>query len=124
MLNLNSVMIGTKQPKVLAAFYEKVLGQSAGMSDEEFGFFGWQVGSTYFSILEHSEMVGRTKDAGRVMLNFETPHVKEEFERIKALGGEVIKEPYEMEGGWIATLADPDGNYFQLVTPMEPASPA
>jgi predicted enzyme related to lactoylglutathione lyase len=30
----------------------------------------------------------------------------------------VIKEPYEMEGGWIATLADPDGNYFQLVSPM------
>jgi predicted enzyme related to lactoylglutathione lyase len=24
-----------------------------------------------------------------------------------------------MEGGWIATLADPDGNYFQLVSPME-----
>ena len=53
------------------------------------------------------------------MFNFETRQVKEEFERIKAFGGTVIKEPYEMEGGWIATLADPDGNYFQLVTPME-----
>ena len=21
-------------------------------------------------------------------------------------------------GGWVATLADPDGNYFQLVSPM------
>lgn len=30
MLNLNSVMIETKQPKVLAAFYEKVLGKSLG----------------------------------------------------------------------------------------------
>lgn len=119
MLNLNSVMIGTKQPKVLAVFYEKVLGQPAGMFDEEFGFYGWQVGAAYLSILDHSEMGGQTKDPGRVMLNFETPQVKEEFERIKALGGEVIKEPYEMEGGWIATLADPDGNYFQLVSPME-----
>jgi len=27
------------------------------------------------------------------MFNFETPQVKEEFERIKALGGAVIKEP-------------------------------
>ena len=42
----------------------------------------------------------------------------EEFERIKAAGATVIREPYEMGGGWIATLADPDGNYFQLVTPM------
>jgi predicted enzyme related to lactoylglutathione lyase len=52
------------------------------------------------------------------MFNFETLQVKEEFERIKEFGGVVIKEPYEMEGGWIATLADPDGNYFQLVSPM------
>jgi predicted enzyme related to lactoylglutathione lyase len=118
MLNLNSIMIGTKQAGVLAAFYEKVLGEPAGMVDEENGFFGWQVGATYLSVLDHSEMVGRTKDPGRIMLNFETSQVKEEFERIKALGGAVIREPYEMEGGWIATLADPDGNYFQLITPM------
>jgi predicted enzyme related to lactoylglutathione lyase len=52
------------------------------------------------------------------MFNFETTEVKEEFERIKAAGATVIREPYEMGGGWIATLADPDGNYFQLVTPM------
>jgi len=112
-------MIGTKQPKVLAAFYEKVLGKPAEMVDEKFGFYGWQVGAAYFSVLDHSEMGGRTKDPGRVLINFETPQVKEEFERIKALGGAVIREPYEMEGGWIATLADPDGNYFQLVSPME-----
>lgn len=118
MLNLNSVMIGTKQPKVLAAFYEKILGKAAEMVDENAGFHGWQVGSAYFSILDHSEMGGRSKDPGRVLMNFETQQVKEEFERMKALGATVIREPYQMGGGWIATLADPDGNYFQLVTPM------
>jgi predicted enzyme related to lactoylglutathione lyase len=119
MLNLNSIMIGTKQLKVLADFYEKVLGKPADMVDPENGFFGWQVeNGYYFSILDHSEMGGKTKDPGRVMLNFETTEVNEEFERIKAFGATVIRAPYEMEGGWIATLADPDGNYFQLVTPM------
>ena len=118
MLNLNSVMIGTKQSKALATFYEKVIGKPADMVDSENGFYGWQAGSAYLSVLEHSEMGGNTKDPGRVMLNFETSQVKEEFERIKALGGVVIKAPYEMGGGWIATLADPDGNYFQLVSPM------
>jgi predicted enzyme related to lactoylglutathione lyase len=118
MLNLNSVMIGTKQLKTLAAFYEKVIGRPADMADSANGFAGWQVGSAYFSILDHSEMGGKTKDPGRVMFNFETTQVKEEFERIKAIGAGVVREPYEMEGGWIATLADLDGNYFQLVTPM------
>jgi predicted enzyme related to lactoylglutathione lyase len=118
MLNLNSVMIGTKQPQTLAAFYEKVLGKPAEMVDQENGFWGWQAGSAFISILDHSEMGGNAKDPGRVMINFETSQVKEEFERIKSFGGTVIREPYEMGGGWIATLADPDGNYFQLVTPM------
>ena len=118
MLNLNSVMIGSKQTKALAAFYEKVLGRPADMVDNENGFHGWQVGGAYLSVLEHSEMRGSTKDPGRVIFNFETTEVKEEFERIKAAGATVIREPYEMGGGWIATLADPDGNYFQLVNPM------
>jgi predicted enzyme related to lactoylglutathione lyase len=118
MLTLNSVMIGTKQPTALATFYEKVLGKPADMADKDNGFWGWQVGTAFLSVLEHSAMGGNTKDPGRVMFNFETRQVKEEFERIRALGGKVIQEPYEMGGGWIATLADPDGNYFQLVTPM------
>jgi predicted enzyme related to lactoylglutathione lyase len=119
MLNLNSIMIGTKQSKTLSAFYEKVLGKPADMADGENGFFGWNVGNGYIGVLEHSEMGGKTKDPGRVMINFETAQVKEEFERIKAIGATVVREPYEMGNGWIATLADPDGNYFQLMSPME-----
>ena len=118
MLNLNSIMIGTMQPQALAAFYEQVFGRPADMSDKEQGFWGWQAGSAYLSVLEHSQMVGVTKDPGRVMFNFETAEVKEEFERLKAFGAGVVREPSEMGGGWIATLTDPDGNYFQLVTPM------
>lgn len=118
MLNLNSVMLGTKQPVVLAAFYEKVLGKSADMVDQANGFWGWQAGGAFLSVLDHSEMSGSTKDPGRIMFNFETSEVRDEFERIKVLGAGVIREPYEMDGGWVATLADPDGNYFQLVSPM------
>ena len=118
MLNLNSVMIGTKQSKALAAFYEKVLGKPADMVESEQGFWGWQVGSAFFSVLEHSEVSGNAKDPGRVLINFETTQIKEEFERIKASGAVVVREPYQIGEGWIATLADPDGNYFQLMTPM------
>jgi predicted enzyme related to lactoylglutathione lyase len=118
MLNLNSVMIGTQQLTTLATFYEKVIGKPADMVDSDLGFFGWQVGSAFFSVLEHSAMGGSARDPGRVMFNFETAQVKEEFERMKALGAQVVREPYEIGEGWIATLADPDGNYFQLMTPM------
>lgn len=118
MLNLNSVMIGTMQVNSLADFYEKVIGKPADMIDDENGFHGWVVGSIMLGVLKHSEMGGGTKDPGRIMFNFETAQVREEFGRIRALGAKVIREPYELGGGWIATLADPDGNYFQLMTPM------
>lgn len=118
MLNLNSVMIGTKQTQALVAFYEKVFGKPADQVDADNGFYGWMIGSAMFSILDHSEMGGKTKDPGRVMINFTTEQVKEDFERIKALGAAVIREPSQMGEGWLATLADPDGNYFQLVSPM------
>ncbi len=45
--------------------------------------------------------------------------MQEESERIKASGATIVKEPYELESMWIATFADPDGNYFQLMSPWE-----
>jgi predicted enzyme related to lactoylglutathione lyase len=116
-LNLNSVLIGTAQPTVLAEFYEKVLGRPADMS--EGGYYGWQVGHCFLTIGEHSEVRGQAKEPARMILNFETEAVQAEYERLKQAKVTVIKEPYEMGGGWIATLADPDGNFIQLVTPME-----
>lgn len=117
MLNLNSIMIGTTQINELAQFYEKVFTRKADMT--EGNWHGWSVGSCFLSIGEHSEVHGNAKEPQRMIFNFETKEVKEEFERIKNLGATVIKEPYAMGEAWIATLADPDGNYFQLMTPWE-----
>lgn len=117
MLNFNSIMIGSMQPKVLAEFYEKVFGKPADWAEDD--WYGWQVGSTHFMIGEHSEVKDKAKEPQRVILNFETEEVKEEFERIRDLGAEVIKELYEIESSWIATFADPDGNYFQVMSPWE-----
>jgi len=110
-------MLGTRKPKVLADFYEKVLAKKADWSEK--GWYGWKMGEVSFSIGEHSEVEGKAKEPQRIIFNLETKKVKEEFDRIKSAGARVIKEPYEMGGMWIATFADPDGNYFQLMTPWE-----
>ncbi len=117
MLNFNSVMIGSAHPKVLVEFYEKVFGRPADWTEDSWS--GWQVGSTHLTIGKHSEVKGKAKEPQRLILNFETKDVKKEFERIKKLGAKVIKEAYEMDGAWIATFADPDGNYFQVMSPWE-----
>lgn len=117
MIKLNSVFIGSSQPKVLKDFYNKVLALKPTMEDSDWA--GWLVGGTFLSVGPHSEIKGQSKEPARVMINFETEEVKEEFERMKAAGATVVKEPYEMQGMWIATLSDPDGNYFQLMTPWK-----
>ena len=110
-------MVGSSQADVLGDFYEKILGKPT-MAEE--GWRGWLVGSSFVSIAPHSEVKSiPVKEPSRIILNFETEDVKGEFERIKALGAKVVKESYEMQGMWIATFADPDGNYFQLMSPWK-----
>lgn len=116
-LNLNSIMIGTSSVETLASFYEKVFARKADMI--EGGFYGWFMGGAMLSVGDHSEVKGEAKEPARIMFNFETVKVKEEFERIKKVGAKVVQKPYEISGAWIATFADPDGNYFQLMTPWE-----
>lgn len=112
-------MIGSTNVKEMAEFYKAVFEKPADM--EEGGWYGWQVGGAFLSVGEHSEMKGESKDPGRVMFNLETKEVQKEFDRIKEIEGiKVIKEPYDPGmNGLIATIADPDGNYFQLMTPWE-----
>ncbi|MDQ3987642.1 MAG: VOC family protein [Actinomycetota bacterium] len=125
-LNLNNIMLGSEDSKKLADFYAKVLGSSnPDWSDEANGWFGFQAGDGSLAIGPHSDVKGKSQQPGRVMLNFSTPEVNAEFERIKAIGAEVVTEPYEPGGGGgmlLCTFADPDGNYFQLATPWNPES--
>ena len=117
-MNFNSVLIGTSDAPALAAYYTKLFGEP-GFADG--GYSGWMVGSGFITVGPHSEVTGQNAQPGRIILNFETTDVAGDFARFEAAGAIVVKAPYEFEGmpgSWIATLADPDGNYFQLVTPM------
>ncbi len=115
MLNLNSFMIGSKKPQVMAEFYQKVFGRKADMIDGD--WHGWAVGNGFLTVGGHSEVKDSAVEPQRLIFNFETTEVQKEFDRITGLGATVIKAPYQMGAMWIATLADPDGNYFQLLTP-------
>lgn len=119
MLSLTTIMINSADPVALSAFYTKVLGEP-GWADGD--YTGWQAGSGMLMIGPHSDVKGTNDMPGRIILNFETPDVKAECDRLKGLGVTVQHEPYlpGPAGGemWLATLADPDGNYFQLASPM------
>jgi predicted enzyme related to lactoylglutathione lyase len=112
-------MLFSENPKMLSEFYAKVFGKEPDMDDGEYS--GIMAGGIFLGFGPHDKVKGKSKVPERIMINFETEDVKEEFERIKELGAKVIAEPYQMEGSeaWIATLADPDGNFFQLMSPWK-----
>ena len=119
-MNFNSILIGSENPQGLVEFYTRLLGEPA-MSDG--GYTGWAIGSGWVTVGPHSEVTGSNPQPGRLIWNIETPDVRGAFDRFVAAGATVVAEPYGFDGApdaAIATLADPDGNYFQLMTPMGP----
>ena len=120
-MNFNSILIGSEDPGRLAEYYTRLFGKPAM---EDSGYSGWQLGSGWLTVGPHTEVHGKNSQPGRLLWNIESADVVADFERLKAAGATVIREPYVMgEGdmqGTIATLSDPDDNYFQLMSPMGP----
>ena len=117
-MNLNSILIGSANPQRLADYYTKLFGEPGW---NEGGYSGWKIGTGFVTVGPHDQVAGGNTQPGRLIWNIETADVAGEFGRLKAAGATVVREPYqpgEMADAWIATFADPDGNYFQLMSPM------
>lgn len=115
-MNLNSILIGSADPQRLAEYYTKLFG-AVGWA--EGGYNGWAIGSGYVTVGPHDQVHGTNTEPGRIIWNIESTDVKADFARLQAAGATVVREPYqpgEAPDAWIATFADPDGNYFQLVS--------
>lgn len=116
-MKFNSILIGSDNPQRLAEYYSKLFGE--GWSDGS--YTGWNLGEGVVNVGPHSEVHGKNAAPGRLIFNIESDDVKGDFERFKAAGATVIREPYNFEQApntWIATFADPDDNYFQLMSPF------
>jgi predicted enzyme related to lactoylglutathione lyase len=117
-MKLNSVLIGSENADRLASYYTKLFG-APGWTMES--YTGWQIGEGFVTVGPHDEVKGTNPSPGRIIWNIESTDVAADFARFQAAGAIVIREPYTMgESGeaWICTFADPDGNYFQLLSPV------
>ena len=119
-MKFSSILIGSQDPKRLGDFYGQVLDSKPGW--EQGGFIGYDVGGWYLMVGPHDKVHGPCPNPERILINFETDNFEADFKRIKQIdGGKVLQEPYHPDEAAkmsLATLIDPDGNYFQLATPM------
>ena len=117
-MNFNSILIGSEDAPRLAEYYTKLFGTPAF---DQGGYVSWMIGSGSVTVGPHDQVHGQNSEPGRLIWNIESQDVKGDFERLAGAGATVVREPYSFDqdpGTWIATLSDPDGNYFQLISPM------
>ena len=120
-MKLTGVMLGTDDAKKLSNFYTEVFGKPVFTDNN---FFGFDVGGAMLMIGPHSDIKGVNESPARSMVMIVTDDVAGDFKRISSIeGAKVVAEPYNPDPSnkttWLSTIADPDGNYFQLASPWE-----
>jgi predicted enzyme related to lactoylglutathione lyase len=121
-MEMIGLLIGSEDPKRLVDYYSDLFGKP---DFEDGGYAGWGSSGGWITIGPHDQVKGSNAEPGRLIWNVSTPDVRVEFDRFVAAGATVVREPYNPGGPsdgpdmLIATFVDPDGNYFQLVTPMQ-----
>lgn len=118
---IDSIVLFSEKPRALAEFYRDIVGidlieeYAMGDADEE-GFLFVLPDGIHLSIMHHSKVTGKNKEPERIMLNLSVDDIEELAEQLKEKEVVVIQDTYHIEDyGLIATFADIDGNYFQLV---------
>ncbi|MEN1985635.1 VOC family protein [Paenibacillus hubeiensis] len=122
-MNFASVRIITDDVDRLVEFYEKILGVSAERPAPVFAEF---VMPSCTLAIGHSQTVqlfgagsAVAADNHTVIIEFRVHDVDAEYERLKPLVSEWVKEPTTMPWGNRAMLfRDPDGNLVNLFAPV------
>ncbi len=119
-MNLNGVQLGAEDAKKLAEFYTKAFGEPKWAMPGD--WYGWDIGKGHLYFGPHSEVKGMSAQPQRIMVALEDADVPAAFEKLLAAGAKEIAKPNNPDPNnkefWLATVADPEGNYLQLSSPM------
>ena len=108
-----TILLGSRSVDRLAAFYADTLGLERLPSRHHVVF---RAAGAKLRLIEHSEVGARSPEPQRLQLNLFVDDARAELARLEPLGVQVVRPASQMAwGGWLVTIADPDGNYVQLI---------
>jgi len=113
-------LLGSPSAKNLAKFYREIVGLKQGevmeIGDDKEEGYEFKLGNSALYIIDHSKIKGKNSLPDRIMFNLEVDDIEKETKRLKKSGAKLVQDIYHVQDyGHIATFADSDGNYFQLV---------
>ncbi|GAA2868670.1 hypothetical protein Acy02nite_83860 [Actinoplanes cyaneus] len=106
---LGSILLGSADPERLLAWYRTAFDPvllPSGFID----FDGFDV-----LVDGRDDVAATTAEPGRVILNFEVPDARKVAAHLDEIGVTWIAPLEERKDGLFGTLADPDGNYVQVI---------
>ena len=115
-VTVGGAIIHSEQPERLRDWYARAF--AAGPDDQgpvaDTGY-AVQLGEHYFLFFPHEDVSGKAKEPARMIINFIVDDAPAVASRLDGLGVEWVR-PLDRGGpGFIGTVADPDGNYVQII---------
>ena len=106
---LGSLLIGSSQPTEMKDWYRRAFD----VSENQMGAFDF--GGVQLFIEGHSEVSGPAKEPARIILNLNVDDARALESHLKSQNVKWVRALEQMDFGLIGTVADPDGNYVQLI---------
>ncbi|GIU86067.1 MAG: hypothetical protein KatS3mg009_0582 [Acidimicrobiia bacterium] len=107
--SIGSLLIGSSQVETMKDWYRRAFG----VTENEMGAFTF--GSVQFFVEEHSEVSGPAKEPARVIVNLDVEDCRAIEAHLEQMGVTWVRKVEQMPFGLIGTVADPDGNYIQII---------
>ena len=108
------IIIWSDNFEELLNFYETVLEVPCTKKKENSAYFQW--GNFKFTIANHSEIKGKSKDPNRFMINIKVEDIENTTKKLLKYGVNFIRMPEkEKWGGKVATFEDPENNRVNLI---------
>ena len=113
---LSAVLLISKNPKTLAAFYKDVVG--VPLEEEQHGetekHYGCELGDLHFAIHPPENFEDSKCGVGSVKLAFTVFDISALAERLRSAGVELAYPPKNTGFATMTAIHDPDGNYIEF----------
>jgi predicted enzyme related to lactoylglutathione lyase len=106
---IGSLLLGSSQVDEMKKWYKRAFG----VDENEMGAFDF--GDVQLFVEEHSEVSGPAKEPARIIVNLSVDDCSALGAHLRDMGAKFIREVEQESFGLIGTVADPDGNYVQII---------
>jgi predicted enzyme related to lactoylglutathione lyase len=107
--SIGSLLVGSSQVDAMKAWYRQAF--DAPVND----MGAIELGAVQFFVEEHSEVSGPAKDPARILINVDVDDCRKYEARLEEMGATWIRKVEKTDHALIGTVADPDGNYVQII---------